>query len=47
MLPVYNVLTEDEIRLIHEASLKVLEETGVLLDHPKAQEALAGLGARV
>ncbi len=47
MLPVYNVLTDDEIRRIHEASLTVLEKTGIFLDHPKAQEILAGMGARV
>lgn len=47
MLPVYNVLTDAEILKIHEASLKVLEETGVFLDHPKAQEVLSGLGARI
>ncbi|MDR1308446.1 MAG: trimethylamine methyltransferase family protein [Deltaproteobacteria bacterium] len=47
MLPVYNVLTDEEVRMIHEASLKVLEKTGVLLGHPKAQEVLSGMGARI
>jgi len=47
MLPVYNVLTDDQIKRIHEASLAVLEKTGVFLDHPKAQEILAGQGARI
>jgi trimethylamine--corrinoid protein Co-methyltransferase len=46
MLPVYNVLTKDEISKIHEASLKVLEETGILLEHPKAQALLVDMGAR-
>ncbi|UQZ88911.1 hypothetical protein C4J81_06755 [Deltaproteobacteria bacterium Smac51] len=47
MFPVYNVLTADETRQIHEAALRVLNEAGVGLDHPKAQEVLSGLGARV
>ncbi|MDL2260002.1 trimethylamine methyltransferase family protein, partial [Deltaproteobacteria bacterium OttesenSCG-928-K17] len=47
MLPVYNVLTDEEIRKIHQASLTVLEKTGVYCEHPKAQEILAGEGARI
>jgi len=47
MFPVYNMLSEDEIKLIHEASLEVLEETGVHLEHPGAQEILSSFGARV
>ena len=47
MLPAYNFLTQDEIAKIHEASLQVLEKTGVLLEHPKAQEILAAKGAKI
>ncbi|MDL2226275.1 trimethylamine methyltransferase family protein [Deltaproteobacteria bacterium OttesenSCG-928-M10] len=47
MLPVYNVLSPDQVNRIHEASLKVLEKTGVFLDHPKAQDILSGLGAKI
>ena len=47
MLPVYDVLSPEEIEQIHQASLTVLEKTGLALDHPQAQEALAGYGARV
>ncbi|MDR2302371.1 MAG: trimethylamine methyltransferase family protein [Deltaproteobacteria bacterium] len=47
MLPVYNVLTDQEVLRIHEASLKVLEETGVFLDHPEAQRILSEHGARI
>ncbi|MDR3038294.1 MAG: trimethylamine methyltransferase family protein [Candidatus Adiutrix sp.] len=47
MLPVYNVLTERQVRDIHEAALRVVAEAGVALDHPRAQEALAGAGARI
>jgi len=47
MFPIYNVLTDDEVKLIHNQALRVLAEAGVGLDHPKAQEVLSGLGARV
>ena len=47
MFPVYGVFSPEEIKQIHEASLTVLAETGVHLSHPKAQEVLRGLGARV
>jgi trimethylamine--corrinoid protein Co-methyltransferase len=47
MLPILSVLTNDEIAKIHEASLEVLEKTGVLLSHPGAQEKMASLGARI
>lgn len=47
MFPVYPMFSQDEIKQIHEASIKVLEEVGVHLSHPKALEVLQGLGARV
>ena len=47
MLPIYEAFSAEEIQRIHEASLKVLDNTGIALDHPKAMEALAGHGARV
>lgn len=47
MFPRYNVLSDDQIRRTHEAALEVLDKVGVALDHPKAQEVLSGLGARV
>ena len=47
MLPILSVLTKDEILKIHEASIEVLEKTGVFLAHPAAQERLAALGARI
>ncbi|UQZ90177.1 hypothetical protein C4J81_13595 [Deltaproteobacteria bacterium Smac51] len=47
MFPFYDVLNQQEIEAIHEASLKVLEETGVYLSHPKAQEVLSAMGATV
>ncbi|MDR2456384.1 MAG: trimethylamine methyltransferase family protein, partial [Deltaproteobacteria bacterium] len=47
MLPVYNVLTDEQVARIHQAALEVLEKVGVAVEHPKAQEALAGAGATV
>jgi trimethylamine--corrinoid protein Co-methyltransferase len=47
MLPFLNVLTDEQIQQIHEASLEVLEKTGVFLDHPQAQKILSDLGAKV
>jgi trimethylamine--corrinoid protein Co-methyltransferase len=47
MLPTLSVLTKDEILKIHEASLEVLEKTGVILGHPGAQEKLAAQGAKI
>lgn len=47
MLPVYEALSPQQINDIHEASLTVLERSGLALDHPRAQEVLAGHGARI
>ncbi len=47
MFPSYNVLSDEQIRKTHAAALEVLDKVGVALSHPKAQEALSGLGARV
>jgi trimethylamine---corrinoid protein Co-methyltransferase len=43
----YHMLTNEEIARIHEASLEVLQNTGLKIDHPVAQERLAAVGARV
>ncbi len=43
----YNLLTDDEIRMVHEASLDVLQTTGLRLNHPIALERLADAGALV
>lgn len=47
MFPVCNALTDNEVQQIHQAALRVLSEAGAGLDHPRAQEVLSGLGARV
>jgi trimethylamine--corrinoid protein Co-methyltransferase len=45
MLPVYNVLSAEQVAQIHQAALGVLEKAGIAIEHPKAREALAGAGA--
>ncbi|MDR3205470.1 MAG: trimethylamine methyltransferase family protein [Deltaproteobacteria bacterium] len=47
MLPIYNVLTDEQIAQIHGAALEVVEKVGLSLDHPSALEALSGAGARI
>jgi trimethylamine--corrinoid protein Co-methyltransferase len=41
------VLTADEVEAIHEATVRVLSEVGIVLTQPKACERLAGAGATV
>ena len=43
----YNFLTGEKLSQIHEASLEVLEKSGLAIDHPVALEKLAEAGARV
>ena len=45
MLPVHALLTKEERLQIHEASLRVLEKTGVILSHAQARKRLADQGA--
>ena len=39
------VLNPEEVEAIHQASLRVLAETGVQLTHPQGRELLTGRGA--
>jgi trimethylamine--corrinoid protein Co-methyltransferase len=41
------VLNPEEIEEIHQASLRILAETGILLDHAEGQVLLSGAGGRV
>lgn len=41
------VLTENEVEAIHESSLRILAETGIVLTHPQGREILAAAGAIV
>ena len=42
-----SVLTQAEVEAIHQASLRVLNESGVVLSHPEGREILTGAGARI
>jgi trimethylamine--corrinoid protein Co-methyltransferase len=42
-----SVLSKDQVEQIHQATLEVLERTGVQITHPRALELLDGAGARV
>ena len=41
------ILNNGEMRRIHEASLAILEDTGIQIDHKKTLETLADAGAKV
>jgi trimethylamine--corrinoid protein Co-methyltransferase len=43
----YSVLSDDQLRAIHDASLEVLAGTGCLIPTAEARDLLAGAGARV
>jgi trimethylamine--corrinoid protein Co-methyltransferase len=45
--PRMSVLNDAQIEHIHQATLEVLERTGVVFNHPQALEILHGIGARV
>ena len=41
------ILTTEEVKMIYEASLKILEQTGMLVDHKESLDILDGAGAKV
>jgi trimethylamine--corrinoid protein Co-methyltransferase len=41
------VLGAEGVKQVHEATLRILSETGIILTHPEARELLVGHGARV
>ena len=41
------VLTDDELKSVHDATLRLLGEVGVVLSQPEAREILTGAGATV
>jgi trimethylamine--corrinoid protein Co-methyltransferase len=41
------ILSDEQLRTIHNASLTVLEETGMMVDHENAREVLQAAGASV
>ena len=44
---IFSVLSSQEIEAIHQATLRILSETGVILTQPKSREILTGAGATV
>ena len=45
--PRLSVINDDQVEQIHQATLEVLERTGVQVTHPKAKELLHGAGAYI
>ncbi len=41
------LLSSGDVEAIHEATLRILSETGIVLSHPEGREILTGFGARV
>lgn len=41
----WKIISDQEVETIHEASLQVLSEVGIVLDHPQIREQLADAGA--
>jgi trimethylamine--corrinoid protein Co-methyltransferase len=41
------VLTDEEVRAIHQTTLRILSEVGIVLTQPEAREVLTGAGATV
>jgi len=42
----FRLLTTDQLQQVHQATLRVLEQTGVVFEHPRAVEILAGIGCK-
>jgi trimethylamine--corrinoid protein Co-methyltransferase len=45
--PKLQVINDDQIAHIHNATLEVLERTGVKMTHPRGLELMDGAGAKV
>ena len=45
--PGLKVLTEEQVKKVHEEALRVLENMGVIFDYPEAREALRNAGCKV
>ena len=43
----FRLLADEQRKRVHEATLRVLGDTGVVMEHPKAQEILSGAGCSV
>ena len=45
--PALRLLTREDLERIHQASLRILDEIGMQVEHARARDILAGAGARV
>ena len=45
--PYLRLLSENDLKSIHNASLKILKQTGMIFDHPDARDLLEAAGAKV
>lgn len=43
----YSIISHDEVLVVHEATLRILDETGIVLTHPEGWEFLTSAGAVV
>ena len=43
----FRVMTDPDVEAVHRASLRVLAETGITLNHSEAQDIFTSSGARV
>ena len=43
----FTILTDEEVEGVHQATLRILSEVGIVLTQPEAREVLAGAGAVV
>ena len=46
-IPKYNILSNDELKTIHNVSLEILENIGVRIPHNKVLEILYSNGVRL
>ena len=47
MCPPYNLVTEEQLQLIHDKSMQILEEAGIAFYDEPAQEILRAHGVKV
>jgi trimethylamine--corrinoid protein Co-methyltransferase len=43
----FSILSDDEVEAIHQATLRILNETGIVLNHPASRALLLDAGARL
>ena len=46
-MPTLNFLSNQEVEAIHQATLRILSETGIVLTEPKSREILTSAGAKI